>query len=546
MKPKVVIAEPIAGAGSAALSGECEVADLSGSSRSQLLDALGDAAGLVVRSATLVDEELIAAGPNLRVIGRAGVGVDNIDVGAATARGVLVLNAPLANTVSAAEHSLALLLSLARHIPQADARTKSGTWDRKSFTGVELSGKTLGVVGLGRIGTLVAQRAAAFEMKVVAYDPFVGPERARRMGVELMDLDSLLGISDFITIHLPLTNETEGLFGKDALTRCKPGVRIINASRGGIVDELALAEALRSGQVAGAALDVFTTEPLSDSALFDMPGVVLTPHLGASTAEAQDKAGIQVAEAMVAALRGELVPSAVNVDLGAEVADDVQQFLPVAEQLGRVFIGLAGGTPDVIQVEARGRIGEVEVKPLGLAVLKGGLQAVSSDPVSFVNVRALAEAKGINLVVEAHEESPEYVSVLTVSGQVAGVDVSVAATMSRKGPVLVEILGHDVELPISRHLLILRNADVPGVIGRVGTFLGEAGINIANMVVGRSRLTNDAAMMGLNLDQPMAESQVAQLRLLPGIEEARYVEVDNVRVDRPPYVQGQLSFPSQS
>jgi len=271
---------------------------------------------------------------------------------------------------------------------------------------------------------------------------------------------------------------------------------------------------------------------------------VLTPHLGASTAEAQDKAGIQVAEAMVAALRGELVPSAVNVDLGAEVADEVQQFLPVAEQLGRVFIGLAGGVPDVIRVEARGRIGEVEVKPLGLAVLKGGLQAVSTDPVSFVNVRAQAEAKGINLVMESHEESPEYVSVMTVSGEVAGVDVSVSATMSRKGPVLVEILGHDVELPISRHLLILRNADVPGVIGRVGTFLGEAGVNIANMVVGRSRLTNDAAMMGLNLDQPMTESQVAHLRLLPGIEEARYVEVDNVRVDRPHFVQGQLAFPS--
>ncbi|HUO45943.1 MAG TPA: phosphoglycerate dehydrogenase [Acidimicrobiia bacterium] len=543
MKPKVVVAEPIAPAGLAALSGECEVADLSGSSRSQLLDALGDAAGLVVRSATVVDEELIAAGPNLRVVGRAGVGVDNIDVGAATGRGVLVLNAPLANTVSAAEHSLALILSLARHIPQADARTKSGTWDRKSFTGVELSGKILGVVGLGRIGTLVAQRAAAFEMRVVSYDPFVGPERARRMGVEMMDLDSLLSVSDFVTIHLPLTAETDGLFGKDALARCKPGVRIINASRGGIVDELALAEALRSGQVSGAALDVFSTEPLSESPLFDMPGVVLTPHLGASTAEAQDKAGIQVAQAMVAALRGELVPSAVNVDLGAEVADEVQQFLPVAEQLGRVFIGLAGGVPDVIRVEARGRIGEVEVKPLGLAVLKGGLQAVSTDPVSFVNVRAQAEAKGINLVMESHEESPEYVSVMTVSGQVAGVDVSVSATMSRKGPVLVEILGHDVELPISRHLLILRNADVPGVIGRVGTFLGEAGVNIANMVVGRSRLTNDAAMMGLNLDQPMTESQVAHLRLMPGIEEARYVEVDNVRVDRPPFVQGQLVFP---
>lgn len=544
MKPRVVVAEPLAKAGIDALAVECEVVDLSGSARAELLAGLAGAEGLVVRSATKVDEEMIAAGPQLRVIGRAGVGVDNIDVSAATARGVLVVNAPHANTVSAAEHALALLLSLARNVPQADARTRSGVWDRRSFTGVELSGKTLGVVGLGRIGSLVAVRAAAFDMRVLAHDPFVGTERARRMGVELVDFDRLLDESDFISIHLPLTPETEGLFGKDALHRCKPGVRIVNASRGGIVDELALSEAVRSGRVAGAALDVFASEPLQDSPLFELPGIVLTPHLGAATAEAQDKAGIQVAEAVVSALRGELVASAVNVELGGEVAEEVQQFLPVAEQLGRVFIGLAGGTPDVLGIEARGRIGEVDARPLGLAVLKGGLQAVSSDPVSFVNVRALAEAKGIELHMEAHPESLEYVSVLTVSGQVGGIEVSVSATMSRKGPVLVEILGHDVELPISRHLLILRNADVPGVIGRVGTFLGDASVNIANMVVGRSRLTNDAAMMGLNLDQPMTEAQVAALRLLPGITEARYVEVDNIRFDRPPFVQGRLAFPS--
>ena len=544
INPKVLVAEPIAPAGLAVLAAECQVGDLSGASREDLIAALADVQGLVVRSATKVDEELIEAGSQLRVIGRAGVGVDNIDVAAATARGVLVVNAPLANTVSAAEHTFALLLSLARRIPEAHARTRSGQWDRKSFTGVELSGKTLGVLGLGRIGTLVAVRAASFEMRVIAHDPFVGPERARRMGVELVDLPVLLAESDFITIHLPLTTETEGLFGKDALVRCKWGVRIINASRGGILDELALAEAVRSGHVGGAALDVFANEPLVESPLFELPNMVLTPHLGASTAEAQDKAGIQVAEAVVAALRGELVASAVNVDLGGEVADEVQQFLPVAEQLGRVFIGLAGGAPDVLRVEARGRIAEVEPRPLGLAVLKGGLQAVSTDPVSYVNVRSLAEAKGIELVLEAYEESPEYVSVLTVSGEVASTVVSVSATMSRKGPVLVEILGHDVELPISRHLLILRNADVPGVIGRVGTFLGDAGINIANMVVGRSRVTNDAAMMGLNLDQPMTESQVAQLRLLPGIEEARYIEVEHIRADQPHFVQGRLAFPT--
>jgi D-3-phosphoglycerate dehydrogenase len=541
-RPKVVVAEKIAPTGMQLLSAECSVVDASGWERPRLLAELAGAAGLVVRSATRVDEEMVAAGMSLRVIGRAGVGVDNIDVEAATRRGVLVVNAPQANIVSAAEHTWALMLAVARHLPAADARLRQGGWDRQSFVGVELEGKVLGIIGLGRIGTLVAQRASGFEMRVIAHDPFVGPERARRMGVELLDLDDLLARSDFISIHLPLTAETRDLIGKDLLARCKPGVRIVNASRGGIVDELALAEAIRSGIVAGAGIDVFAQEPPTDSPLLELAEVVATPHLGASTREAQEKAGVQVAEAVAAALRGELVASAVNVDLGDEVAEETKQFLPLAEQLGRVFIALAGGAPDVIRVEARGRIGEVDARPLGLAVLKGGLQAVSSDPVSYVNVTSLAGERGIALEVAASEESPEYVSVLTVSGDVGGTFASVAATMSRKGPVLVEILGHDVELPISRHLLILRNADVPGVIGRVGTYLGESGINIANMVVGRSRITNDAAMMGLNLDQPMTEQQVNEVRALDGIEEARYVEIASAPNGGPRFVQGRLAF----
>lgn len=527
MKPKVVVAEALAPAGIELLEESAEVVNAVGWDRTALLEALSDAQGLVVRSATNVDAALIDAAPALKVIGRAGIGVDNIDIAAATKNGVVVVNAPEANTISAAEHALALLLAQARHIPQADAKTRSGIWDRKSFQGVELYGKTLGVIGLGRIGTLVAQRATSFDMKVLAYDPFISADRARRIGVDLTTLDRLLSQSDFISVHLPLTPETEGLLGKENLARCKPGVRIVNTSRGGIVDELALAEAVRSGRVAGAALDVFVHEPLTESPLFDLPQVVLTPHLGASTVEAQDKAGTQVAEAVAAALRGELVLSAVNVDMGREVADEVRQFLPVAEQLGRVFIGLAGGVPDQVRVSVQGRLGaSAEVRPLGLAVLKGGLAAVSTQPVSYVNVLNLAEEKGIGLVLQSGEHSPEYVSMLTVSGVVGGIQVSVAATQSRKGPMLVEILGHDLELPISRHLLIVRNADVPGMIGRVGSFLGDAGVNIANMVVGRSREKDDAAMMGFNLDQPLLDEQVAKLRLLPGVEEARYVEVD--------------------
>ena len=525
MKPKVIVAEALARAGIEELSTSAEVLDAAGWDRAALLAALADAEGLVVRSATRVDSEMISAAPRLRVIGRAGIGVDNIDLEAATRAGVLVVNAPEANTISAAEHAIALLLAQARQIPQADARTRSGVWDRKSFQGVELYGKTLGVIGLGRVGTLVAHRAAAFGMKVIAYDPFISRDRARRMGVDLVELIEVLERSDFTTIHLPLTAETDGLLGKENLARCKPGMRIVNTSRGGIIDELALVEAVRSGHIGGAALDVFAVEPLTESPLFDLPQVVLTPHLGASTVEAQDKAGIHVAEAVAAALRGDLVLSAVNIDLGREVAEEVREYLPVAEQLGRVFMGLAGGAPDQIRVAAAGRLGGVEVRPLGLAVLKGGLGAVSSQAVSYVNVLEIAEKKGIRLTIESTEHSPEYVSMLTVSGAVGGDEISVAATQSRKGPMLIEILSHDVELPISRHLLIVRNADVPGMIGRVGQFLGDIGVNIANMVVGRSRVRNDAAMMGLNLDQPLTDEQVAKLRQVPGVEEARYVEV---------------------
>lgn len=523
-RPTVVVAESLSPAGIEALARDFEVVDASGWPRPALLEALGPASGLVVRSSTKVDEELIAAAPMLKVIGRAGIGVDNIDVDAATRRGILVVNAPQANTISAAEHAFALLLAQVRHIPEADARTRGGTWDRKSFQGVELHGKTLGVIGLGRIGSLVATRAMAFGMKVLAYDPFISAERARRQGAELVDLDRLLANADFITIHLPLTPETDRLIGKEALAKCKPGVRIVNTSRGGIVDEEALAEAVRSGAVAGAALDVFVNEPLTESPFFDLRQVVLTPHLGASTVEAQDKAGVQVAEVVAAALAGDLVLSAVNLDLGRELSEDVREFLPIAEQLGRVFIGLAGGVPDQLRVTARGRLALSEVRPLGLAVMKGGLAAVSTEPVSFVNVTSMAHNRGISLVLEADELSSEYVSILEVSGSVGGEAISVAAIRSRKGPMLVEILGHDVELPISKHLLIVRNADVPGMIGRVGTFLGDIGVNIANMVVGRSRTSGEAAMMGLNLDSPLREEQVARLRLVPGVEEARYVE----------------------
>ncbi|MGH8874363.1 MAG: phosphoglycerate dehydrogenase [Acidimicrobiia bacterium] len=522
----VVVAETIAEAGIELLRVSCRVEVAVGLGREELLARLADASGLIVRSTTAVDRPLLDAAPHLRVVGRAGIGVDNIDLPAATERGVLVVNAPQANTISAAEHTLALLLAQARNVPQADATLRSGVWDRQAFEGVELHGKTLGVIGLGRIGTLVAQRALSFGMRLLAYDPFVNAERARRLGVELAEhLDRLLAEADFITIHLPLTKETEGLVGREALAKVRSGVRIVNTSRGGIVDEDALAEAVRDGRVAGAALDVFAVEPLTESPLFGLPQVVLTPHLGASTAEAQDKAGVDVAGAVAAALRGELVLSAVNVDLGREVGEDVREYLPVAEQLGQVFTALAQGLPARITVRAEGRLGAHPVRPLLLAAVKGALQGVTTGPVSYVNVSALAEQRGIVLAQESSEESTDYLSVLQVAGTVGEREVSLAGTVGRRGPMLVEILGHEVELPISHHMLVIRNADVPGMIGRVGTFLGDEGVNIANMVVGRSPVTGEAAMMGLNVDQPITDSQVDRLRMVPGVEDARFVEL---------------------
>jgi len=525
VRPKVVVAEAIAAAGVERLRETCDVDLAVGADRADLIARLADAHGLVVRSATDVDREMILAAPDLRVIGRAGIGVDNIDLKTATERGVLVVNAPYANTISAAEHTMALLLSQARHVPAAHSTLTGGRWDRKSFQGVELHGKTLGVVGLGKIGTLVAQRCLAFGMRLLAYDPFVSADRAKRMGVDLVDLDEVLAEADFITVHLPKTKETAGLLGAEALSRCKPGVRIVNTSRGGIIDEDALAEAIVSGRVAGAALDVFATEPTTESPLFGLPQVVVTPHLGASTAEAQDKAGTDVADAVASALGGDLVLTAVNVDLGHEVADEVKAYLPLAEQLGRAFVGLSQSLSGRLRVRAEGRIAAFEMRPIQLAVLKGALQAVSSGPVSYVNAPAMAEARGTGVDMETSEESVAYVSTLRVSSVDAGSQVSLAGTVARKGPMMVEILGHEVELPFSPHVLIVRNSDTPGVIGRVGTFLGERGVNIANMVVGRSPLTGQAAMMGLNLDQPLSGEQLDQMRSLEGIEEARYLDL---------------------
>ena len=526
MTPKVVVAEPIAGAGIAALQSHCDVVDGTGLDRPELIEKLGDAQALIVRSATQVDAAMIESAPLLKVIGRAGIGVDNIDIEAATQAGIVVVNAPQANIISAAEHAMALLLSQARNVPRADAVLRSGVWDRKSFQGVELHGATLGVVGLGRIGSLVAQRASAFGMRVVAHDPYVGADRARQLGIHVAhSLDELYAEADFISLHLPLTDETRGMINAEAIAKMRPGVRIVNASRGGVIDEFDLAEAILSGRVAGAALDVFSAEPITESPLFELSQVVVTPHLGASTREAQDKAGVDVAEAVAAALRGELVLSAVNVDIGSDVTDEARRFLPLAEQLGRVFVGVARGLPDRLTVRIEGRLAEYPVRPLRLAALKGALSAVSSVTVSYVNAPALAERHGIAITEESSAESSEYVSLVRLHGTVGGRDVSLAGTIGRRAPMLVEMFGYEVDLPLSQYMVVIRNADVPGLIGRVGTFLGERAVNIANMVVGRSSVTGEAAMMGIDIDQPLSPGTVDGLRMLEGVEEAQFIQL---------------------
>ncbi|MGI8823471.1 MAG: phosphoglycerate dehydrogenase [Acidimicrobiia bacterium] len=515
-RPVVVIAETISPAAIAALDGVATAVDASGDDRATLLGKLRTAQGLIVRSATRVDAELLAAAPVLRVVGRAGIGVENIDVPAATYAGVMVVNAPDANTISAAEHTMALLLAQARRIPAAHASLRSGVWDRASFQGVELYGKTLGILGLGRIGTLVAQRASSFGMRVVAHDPFVGDDRARRIGVRMVSLDIVLAEADFITIHLPRTRETEGLIDAAALARTKPGVRIVNVARGGIVDEQALADAVVSGQVGGAAVDVFDVEPTTDSPLFGLEQVVVTPHLGASTVEAQDKAGLAVASAVATALEGGLVPSAVNLDLGPKLSDGARPHVEMAERLGRIFTQWSRGLPAQLAVLAQGGEAALSIRAVALGAMKGALQASSDELVTYVNAMMVAERRGMEVMQESTPHGGDHRSLIRISGEVDGHPRTVAGSvMDTRGPVLVDVDGYVLEFPISTHMLLLANADTPGVIGRVGTALGGAGINIDDMAVGRNRA--GGAMMGLSIDREADPALMDELRRLEGV-----------------------------
>jgi D-3-phosphoglycerate dehydrogenase / 2-oxoglutarate reductase len=526
-KPVVLIAEELSPATVEALGPDFEVRYCDGADRAELLPALADVDAVLIRSATLIDAEALAAAKRLKVVARAGVGLDNVDVPAATAAGVMVVNAPQSNIVSAAELAIGLLIAVARNIAPASAALKGGAWKRSKYSGVELQDKVLGIVGLGRIGVLVAQRLSGFGMRVIAYDPYVQPARAAQIGVRLVSLDELLAESDFITVHLPKTPETVGLIGDDALHKVKPTVRIINAARGGIVDEAALARALEDGRVAGAGLDVYAKEPCTDSPLFAFEQVVAVPHLGASTDEAQEKAGISVAKSVRLALAGELVPDAVNVQ-GGVIAEDVKPGLPLAERLGRIFSALAGGVPVRVDVEVRGEIAAHDVSVLELAALKGVFYDVVEESVSYVNAPLIAKERGVEVALTADQDSPDHRNLLTVRGTMpSGEVVSVSGTLvgPKRTEKLVEINGFDVDLLPTEHMAFFRYHDRPGVVGSVGQLLGDTGINIAGMQVSRDE-RGGHALMALTVDSAVPAPTMAGIVAAIGAHSGRAVDLE--------------------
>lgn len=511
-KPVVLIAEELSPATVEALGPDFEIRHCDGADRSQLLPAIADADAVLVRSATKVDAEALAAATRLKVVARAGVGLDNVDVKAATQGGVMVVNAPTSNIVSAAELAVALMLAAARHVAPASAALKAGEWKRSRYTGIELYEKTVGIVGLGRIGVLVAQRLSAFGMKVIAYDPYVQAGRAAQMGVRMVTLDELLEHSDFASVHLPKTPETLGLIGEAELARVKPSLVLVNAARGGIVDEHALYIALKEGRIAAAGLDVFTSEPCTDSPLFEFENVVATPHLGASTDEAQEKAGVAVARSVRLALSGELVPDAVNVQ-GGVIAEDVRPGIPLTEKLGRIFTALAGEVAQALDVEVRGEITQYDVKVLELAALKGVFGDVVEEQVSYVNAPLLAAERGLAVRLVTDAESPDHRNVITLRGTRAdGSQVSVSGTLVglAQRERLVEVDGYAVDIEPSEHLAFLRYEDRPGMVGTVGGILGEAHVNIAGMQVARDT-KGGHALVALSVDSGIPADVLDQI-----------------------------------
>jgi D-3-phosphoglycerate dehydrogenase len=500
-----------------------EVDEITGKTPEELKAIIGQYDGLAIRSSTKVTKEILDAATNLKVVGRAGIGVDNVDIPAASAKGVVVMNTPFGNSITTAEHAIALMFALARDLPEADKSTQAGKWEKNRFMGVEMTNKTLGLIGAGNIGSIVADRALGLKMKVVAYDPFLTPERAVELGVEKVELDDLLKRADFITLHTPLTDSTRNILSKENLAKTKKGVRIVNCARGGLIDEAALKEGLDSGHIAGAALDVFVTEPAKESPLFNTPNFISTPHLGASTTEAQVNVAIQVAEQMADFLMTGGITNALNVpSLSAEEAPKVKPYLALAEKLGSLVGQLAHDNLTKISIEVEGAAAELNIKPITGAVL-AGLMRVYSDTVNMVNAPYLAKERGLDVREVRHDREGDYHTLIRVSVQTSQGERSVAGTLfANSQPRLVEIFGIKVEADLSDRMLYVVNEDAPGFIGRLGTALGEEGVNIGTFHLGR-RNTGGEAVLLLSVDQPV-DGALEKVKALPGVKTVKALD----------------------
>ena len=524
---KVLVKEKIADTGVELLRENFEVELGLEMSDEELRAEIGGYDAILIRSATKMTAELIDAGERLKVIGRAGTGVDNVDIPAATRRGVIVANAPESNSVAAAEHTLALMLALSRNVPQAHGSLTSGKWERPKFKGTELYGKTLGVIGFGRIGQLVAKRAQAFEMEVLAFDKFVSAERFKELGVEGVDsLEGLLGRADVVTLHTPKTPETIGLIDSDAVAAMKEGAELVNCARGELVELDAVLAGLESGRLGGAALDVFPSEPFTEHAIFAREDVVVTPHLGASTAEAQDRAGVVTAEQVTAALTGGVVTNAVNIAaVRPEEMEALAPFVPLCEKLGRLAQGLGEGSVDKVSAEFRGRLAANDTRLLGIAVLVGILSGNTEEPVNLVNAPQMAEERGIDLVETKDGAAGDFTELIRVrigEGEDA-VEVSGTGVGPRNEPYLVSVWGESFYLPFADHLAIFRYADQPGMIGRVGTVFGEESVNIISAAVGAAH--GERAVMALTTDAPVREETIGKILQLEGFAIGRSVDL---------------------
>jgi D-3-phosphoglycerate dehydrogenase len=495
-----------------------EVDEITGLSKDELKAIIGKYDGLAIRSSTKVTADVLEAATNLKVVGRAGIGVDNVDIPAASARGVVVMNTPFGNSITTAEHAIALMFALARELPQADASTQAGKWEKNRFMGVELTSKTLGLIGAGNIGSIVADRALGLRMKVIAYDPFLTPERAVDLGIEKVELDDLLARADFITLHTPLTDQTRNILSRENIAKAKPGVRIINCARGGLIDEEALKEALESGHVAGAALDVFREEPAKANALFGTPGLIATPHLGASTTEAQVNVAIQVAEQMAEFLTRGGVTNALNMpSLSAEEAPRLKPYMALAEKLGSMIGQLAHGGIKGLSIEVEGAAAELNMKPITGAVLAGFMR-VHSDTVNMVNAPFLAKERGLDVREIRHDRETDYHTLLRVSAMTAAGERTVSGTLfGNSAPRLVEIFGIRVEAELEGNMIYIVNEDAPGFIGRLGTTLGEAGINIATFSLGRLAAGGEAVAL-ISVDSAVSAEVAQQIAALPAVK----------------------------